>query len=456
MTIKTMMKSVVRASAVSAALVAILIFSLPDRHLHGQQGQIQTGINRGNLIIRIAVPAFPAQTKDPDLATLTNEFNQVLWNDLENAGIFQMVSQSLYPLKPPSNPSEVVFNDWTNSPVSAQYLVFGNTANINGNLVVIGYLYDVRNPSSPEVIAKRFIATLNDISTRDTAHTFANEIIKALGGGIPGINLTQVAFVSNRTGHEEIWVMDYDGFNQHPITSYGSMALTPRWSPDDNKLAFTSYASGNPEITLYSFLSRHLMPFPHYQGLNTTPGWSPDGKKIAFCSSMSGNPEIYASNADGSELQRLTFGPGASTTNIGPVWNPKTGNEMAFVSDRSGTPQIYSMNSDGSNVRRLLTAGGDADAPSWSPDGLSIVFTWAVIETHNFDIYLLNLASGQITQLTHNAGSNDRPWWAPDGRHIIFESNRTGKREVWMMLANGTDQRVLTTDGANWDPSWSN
>jgi TolB protein len=441
---------------VLSGIVAAPAASFLARPLDAQQGEIQTGINRGNPVVRIAVTTFPAQSSDPDLTSLTNEFNQVLGNDLANAGIFQVVSKSLYPLKTPSNPGEVVFDQWTNAPISTQYLVFGNTANINGNLVVIGYLYDVRNPGSPEVIAKRFIATLNEVSTRDTAHTFANEIIKALGGGIPGINLTQIAFVSNRTGHDEIWVMDYDGFNQHPITSYGSLALTPRWSPDDTKLAFTSYASGNPEIAIYSFLTHHLIPFPHYRGLNTTPAWSPDGKKIAFCSSMSGSPEIYVSNADGSGLQRLTFGPGSSTTNINPAWNPKTGNELAFVSDRSGTPQIYAMNADGTNLRRLLTAGGDADAPSWSPDGLSIAFTWAVVETGAFDIYVMNLANGQITQLTHNAGSNDRPWWAPDGRHIIFESSRNGKREIWMMLANGTDQHRLTEDDANWDPSWSN
>jgi TolB protein len=438
----------------ACASIAVVISA--GRPAGAQQGQISTGVNRGNPTIRIAVASFPAQSADPSLTSLTGEFNDVLWNDLADSGIFQMVSKSLYPLKLPSNPGEVVFGQWTNPPASSQFLAFGNTANINGNLVVIAYLYDVRNPGSPEVLGKRFIATLNEISTRDTAHTFANEIIQTLGGGIPGINMTQLAFVSNRTGHEEIWVMDYDGFNQHPITSYGSLELTPRWSPDDSRLAFTSYASGNPEIAVYSFLSHHLVPFPHYRGLNTTPAWSPDGKRIAFCSSMGGNPEIYVANSDGSNLQRLTFGPTSSTTNIGPVWNPKTGNEIAFVSDRSGSPQIYMMNADGSNVRRLLSSGGNADAPTWSPNGLTIAFTWAVVETGTFDIYTIDVASGQITQLTHNAGSNDRPWWAPDGRHIVYESNRSGRREIWTMLANGTDQRKLTTADANWDPSWSN
>ncbi|HEV2499169.1 MAG TPA: Tol-Pal system beta propeller repeat protein TolB [Terriglobia bacterium] len=415
--------------------------------------QIQAIINRGNAAIRIAVANFPAQSSDPNLGNLTGEFNKVLWDDLDNAGIFQMVSKSMYPVKTPSDPGSVVFDQWTNPPASTQFLAFGNTAVINGNLVVTAYLYDVRNPSNPSVLAKRYIATENEVSTRETAHRFANEIIQTLGGGIPGINLSQIAFVSKRTGHEEIWVMDYDGFNQHPITSYGSLCLTPRWAPDDTKLAFTSYASGAPQISIFSFLSHHLLPFPHYHGLNTTPAWSPDGKKIAFCSSMSSTPEIYISNADGTGLQRLTF---SHSVNISPVWNPKTGNEISFVSDRSGSPQIYMMNSDGTNLRRLLTSGGDADAPTWSPNGMFVAFSWAVVETGTYDIYAINIGTGQITQLTHNAGSNDRPWWAPDGRHIVFQSNRTGKREVWIMLADGTHQKQLTTQGENWDPSWSN
>ncbi|MGH9355544.1 MAG: Tol-Pal system beta propeller repeat protein TolB [Terriglobia bacterium] len=432
---------------------AIFVVLAATRTATAQQNWIETGINRGNPTIRMAVANFPAQSSDPNLGSLMTDFNQVLWNDLGNAGIFQMVSKSFYPAKSPSDPAGVVYDQWTSPPAAAQFLAFGNSADINGNLVVTAYLYDVKNPANPAVLAKRFIATLNEVSTRETAHRFANEIIQTLGGGVPGMNLSQIAFVSNRTGHEEIWVMDYDGFNQHPITSYGSLCLTPRWAPDDSKLAFTNYASGNPEISVYSFLTHHLLPFVHYRGLNATPSWSPDGKKIAFCSSMSGDPEVYLAGANGSSLQRLTFTHGV---NISPVWNSKTGNEVAFVSDRSGTPQIYIMNSDGTNLRRLITAGGDAVDPTWSPNGLFMAFSWAVTETGTYDVYLIEIATGRIVQLTHDAGRNEHPWWAPDGRHLVFESNRTGRRQIWEMLADGTNQKQITTTGNNWDASWSN
>ncbi len=430
------------------ALPLLFIALRPTR----SQDWFTTGINLGAPKIRLAVSEFPPLSVDQVLVALTQEFNQVLWNDLDNAGIFEMVSKSFYPLKTPLEPEDVNFQSWTDPPLAAQMLVFGKAEVINGNLVVTARLYDVKNLASPSVLAKRYVATMNEVSARETAHRFANEIIQTVGGGVPGISLTRTAFVSNRTGHPEIFVMDYDGFNQRPITSYGSISLTPRWTPDNTKLAFTSYLLGNPDILLFSLETSRRIPFPRYKGLNTTPAWSPDGKKIAFCSSMSGDPEIYLSDPSGFNLQRLTFSPGVD---ISPVWNSKTGNEIAFVSDRSGSPQIYIMSVDGTNLRRLITGGGDASSPSWSPNGLFIAFSWRVSDTGTFDIYVVEIATGRIIQLTHDAGRNEHPSWSPDGRHLVFESNRAGSKQVWTMLADGSKPERLTDRGENWGPNWS-
>ena len=431
------------------ALPACLVTLRPLR----SQDWFTTGINLGAPKIRLAVSEFPPQSVDPALGRLTREFNEVLWNDLEDSGIFDMASKSLYPMKLPVEPAEVNFKAWSNPPAEAQMLVFGKTEIINFNLVVTARLYDVKNRANPSVLAKRYVATLNEISTREAAHRFANEIIQSLGGGVPGIALTRLAFVSKRSGKPEIWIADYDGFNQRPITSYDSLSLTPRWSPDNTRLAFTSYALGNPDIFIFSLETNHRIPFPVYKGLNTTPAWSPDGKKIAFCSSMSGDPEIYLSDANGQNLHRLTFSPGVD---ISPVWNPKTGNEIAFVSDRSGSPQIYIMSADGTNLRRLITGGGDASSPSWSPNGLFMAFSWRVTDTGTFDVYVVEIATGRIVQLTHDAGRNEHPSWSPDGRHQVFESNRSGSKQVWTMLADGTNPKQVTRQGENWNPSWSN
>jgi TolB protein len=436
-------------ASILLGLAAVAVVLRPSRG----QDWFSTGINLGAARIRLAVSEIPPRSVDQLLVSLTQEFNQVLANDLDNAGIFDLVSKSYLPLKLPLEPEEVVFKNWTDPPASAQMLVFGKSEVINANLVITARLFDLKNPGNPSVIAKRYVATMNEVATRETAHRFANEIIQALGGGVPGINLTRISFVSDRTGHAEIWVMDYDGFNQHPITSDGSICLTPRWSADNTKLAFTSYLRGNPDISIFSLETYRRIPFPQYSGLNTTPAWSPDNKKIAFCSSMSGDPEIYVSDPNGFNLQRLTFSPGVD---ISPVWNPKTGNEIAFVSDRSGVPQIYIMSADGTNLRRLITGGGDASSPSWSPNGLFMAFSWRLTDTGTYDIYVVEIATGRIIQLTHDARRNEHPYWSPDGRHLAFESNRSGTKQVWMMLADGTNPKQLTEQGRNWGPAWSN
>jgi TolB protein len=441
---------------VFAAVMALpAVFLAPEATRSQTQDWLEIGINRGQPMVRLAVTEFPARSADPALASLTQEFNQVLHNDLENAGIFALVSKSHFPVKVPVEPADVDFKGWTDPPASAQMLVFGKTEAVNQNLVITGRLFDVQNPANPSVLPKRYVATLNEISARESAHRFANEIIQTLGGGVPGINLTRIAYVSNRrnAAHPEIWVMDYDGFNQRPITSYGSLSLTPRWSPDNTKLAFTSYILGNPDIFVFSLETNRRIPFPRYKGLNTTPAWSPDGKKIAFCSSMSGDPEIYLADASGYNLQRLSFAAGVD---ISPIWNPKTGNEIAFVSDRSGSPQIYIMSSDGANLRRLITQGGDASGPAWSPNGQFIAFQWRLTDTGTYDIYVVEIATGRIVQLTHDAARNEHPWWAADGRHLCFESTRTGSKQVWMMLADGSNVKQLTKEGDNWNSSWSN
>ena len=435
----------------AAALPLLLI---PSRASHSQDW-FNIGINLGAAKIKMAVADFSPSSVDQNLVGLTQEFNQVLWSDLDRCGIFDLVSKSYYPLSLPREPQDVNFKAWSSAPASVQMLAFGKTEVIDGNLVITARLFDLGNTANPGVIAKRYVSTLNEISTREAAHRFANEIVQTLGGGIPGIYLSKIAFVSRRTGSPEIWLMDYDGFNEHPITSYRSLSTTPRWAPDNTKLAFTSYASGNPQIYVYSLETNHRVPFPSYKGLNTTPAWSPDGKKIAFCSSMSGDPEIYISDANGFNLQRLTFSRGVD---ISPVWNPKTGGEIAFVSDRSGTPQVYIMSADGTNLRRVTTAGGggDASAPSWSPNGLFLAFHWRLSETGTYDIYIMEIASGRIIQLTHDAGRNEHPTWSPDGRHLAFESTRSGTRQIWTMLANGADPKQLTKNGENWNPNWSN
>lgn len=420
-----------------------------------QQDWIRTGTGLGVEKVRLAVPDFKASNQDPRNTDLLKVFNDTLWNDLDNAGIFDMVSKSFMPTDTPGNPADVRFDAWNSAPVNASMLAFGNLGASGNTLTVQGWLYDVKNVPSPQVLGKQYQDAATTNAARITAHKFADEIIFRLGGGIPGVAESSIYFVSSRSGHKEIWAMDYDGANQRQVTHLGYISLSPRISPDGSRLAFSSLVKGSWDILMYSLDLNRLVSFPRFGGTNLSPAWSSDGTKLAFSSSRSGDSEIYATDSSGGNLKRLTATKGPD---VSPVWNRKTGSQIAWVSGRTGLPQIYTMEADGTNDQRM-TDEGYAVSPSWSPNGQFLVFSWfrhyGPGAPGAQDIYIMDIASRQWVQLTHDGGRNDFPCWSPDGRHIIFQSSRSGGEQIWTMLADGSNQKQLTFTGSNSQPNWS-
>jgi TolB protein len=439
---------ITRCTLVVAILLAVMPgFAQDWIHAHTEVG--------GGEKIKLAVPDFKISTADADAAPLDKTFNEVLFNDLTQSGLFDVVSKSFYPVGPIGQPGDVHLDVWSAPPPSAAMLAFGNLGVSSGSLQVQGWLFDAKNASNPQVLAKQYRESATEENARLIAHRFADEIIFRLGGGLTGVAETKIYFVSNRGGHKEVWSMDYDGANQHQITHVGTISLSPRVSPDNSRLAFTSFIGGGPEISMWSLELGRRVKFPAFGGTTISPAWSSDGTHIAFSSSRSGDPEIYTCDQNGNNLKRLTATRGPD---VSPVWNPKTNAQIAWVSGRTGLPQIYIMDADGTNVQRV-TDQGYAVSPSWSPNGQYLVFAW--IRHYGpgapgaSDIYILDVASRQWRQLTNKGGHNDFPSWAPDGRHIVYQSTRNGGEQIWTMLADGSQQTQLTSSGSNTQPNWS-
>jgi TolB protein len=73
----------------------------------------------------------------------------------------------------------------------------------------------------------------------------------------------------------------------------------------------------------------------------------------------------------------------------------------------------------------------------------------------NFNIYTVQPNGDNLQQLTQNFGNNEEPAWSPDGRYLAFQSTRDGASSIYVMNADGTNQRRVTDGkGADFSPDW--
>src|SRR5712692_1628580 len=430
------------ASIALAALIgSILVVGSAGAAWQESQQQEDLRKQIGTIIVtpgngpNLAVADFIARSAGLEAATST--FNQVLWNDLEFAAVSGLVGKSLYPKTLVPDPASLKFDEWNADPVKADYVAFGNLQNNGGENSADTYLFDVKTK-------QQLIASRHGGDARRIAHEFADEIVKLLTGR-DGIATSKLAYVSG----DSIKMMDYDGFNQRGFASDGPIVRFPQFSPDGRYIAYVSFKTGVPNIVVRS-AEGGLIGGTSFNSTTTSPTISPNGQ-LAFSSAIGGDGsmEIYVSNLDGSNARRLTRT--AKGINISPRWNPKTGREIAFISNRAGTPQVYVMDSSGANQRSLIARGGQADSPSWSPDGRYVAFTYG--GAGSFQVFVADVASGQLIQLT-SQGRNESPTWSPDSRHISFQSSRSGRWEVWQAHIDGSGGRQLTRGGGR-SPTWA-
>jgi TolB protein len=409
-----------------------------------------TGQRKLNLLLE-GLAAGPGTTGSD-----TEKTRAVLQNDLALSDLFEIVAvRAGLSLDPPPDTtgwSAYVRSDGGISTAisdrgypGARFVAGGRLRVAGSDLVFDAYLKEY--PSCREILTRSY--RVRPEWFREAAHRFADDIILYLTG-LEGLSRTRIAFISDASGHKELYLIDFDGENARQITRDKSIALSPSWSSDGRRVAFVSFRRGDPDLYQVNLSTGEIGVISNRPGPDMAPSFSRDGRRLAYSVSVDGQSEIFVADADGKTPRRLTNNRAIDTS---PSWSP-TGNELAFTSDRSGNPQIYVMDADGANTRRLTFEGNWNDSPDWSPDGLRIVYVSR--EGGTFKIRAMLADGSGSVPLTTGGGSDENPKWSPDGRKIVFSSTRDGRRALYTMNSDGSGVRRLTfLDGDCYGTSWS-
>ena len=400
----------------------------------------------------IALPEFYALNSTLDKTA--TRITQIVRQDLENSGLFRIINENAYLQRLTGIHTTPNFRGW--QAINAQALVQGQLEETTaGELKVSFRIWDVYTEG--QMIAK--VLTAGPASERKLAHIIADTIYERLTGE-KGYFDTKIVFVSE-TGNmknrkRRLAVMDQDGANVRYLTTGKDMVMTPRFSPNMQKITYMSYASGEPKVYLMDVESGKAELVGKFQGMSFAPRFSMDGEKLIMSLAKNGNSDIYTYDLASGEQKQLTNHPAIDTS---PSYSPD-GKNIVFNSDRSGNQQLYVMNADGTNVRRISFGEGTYATPVWSPRGDYIAFT--KIKEGRFYIGLMR-ADGSGERLIAEGFLVEGPTWAPNGRVLAFFRQEKMGSTGWFgkgvslhsIDITGHNERELKTPNDASDPTWS-
>jgi TolB protein len=427
------------------SLTALSLLAAPDSSL--AQGKVErpvlslSGASFRPLPLAIASVIYAAPSANREAG---QEVESTLDQDLGVSGLFDLLDRKSFLADPHEGVTlaEIKFSRWQD--VGAEGLI---KVAISGADPVTLELHLYSAVLGREELRRRLSGPA--AKARRMAHQLADEIFNYYTRE-PGAFQTRLAFVRKVKGLKQIFVSDWDGRNESAVTKT-SMNLLPAWAPKGNRLAFTSYQAGNPDLLLLDLSSNKAdVLFHRASALATGVCFGPDGKRVAFAlSEDDGNSQIWVASASGDHLKRLTEGFGINSS---PSFSPD-GEQIVFVSNRAGTPQLYIVPAQGGAPKRITFQGNYNQTPDWSSRGDLIAFT-ARDERNAFDIFTVDPGSGKVTRLTQGQGNNEEPSFSPNGRLIAFTSTRTGKRQLYVMSADGNSQRQMTFGDEVFTPAW--
>jgi Tol biopolymer transport system component/tRNA A-37 threonylcarbamoyl transferase component Bud32 len=227
----------------------------------------------------------------------------------------------------------------------------------------------------------------------------------------------RVAFISDRSGNEEVWVCDAEGKNASQLTSSGGARVgAPSWSPDGRSVAFESSAGGNTDIYAVGADGGTPRRLTTETSAETMPGWSRDGRWIYFASNRTGRPEVWKMPTGGGAAVQLTRGGGTN-----PVESPDA-RVVYFVRGRH-EPDVWAVGADGGDETRVCE--GKVFEGDWAVTGRGIYFLDWQLAARTYALKFFDFATRRTTQLTTLANQKvsfniSGITVSPDGRQALI------------------------------------
>jgi TolB protein len=245
----------------------------------------------------------------------------------------------------------------------------------------------------------------------------------------------KIAFLSARRGNGyEIYLMNADGGNQHPLRDANPVVpFGFEWSPDGTRLA---YSDDDVYVVTVDDTSApvNVSVYKPAGTSDSQPAWSPNGGQLVVRNvntNCGGCSDLHVVNAfDGGGRYALATGPGFDQA---ARWSP-AGNLIAYEGDRNGRG-IYVTPADGTGAETKVSGSvGSFGVLAWAPGGSRLAFKSGADK-----VYAANADGSGLTLITDvPADGGGAVVWSPDGTKVAFHNFNNGCVDLHVVAADGS------------------
>jgi TolB protein len=422
----------------------------------GAAGTAEITVDRARTApIPIAIPDLVAG--GGDAAQLGRDIAGVITNNLVRCGLFRAIDPAAF-IKgggPAGSGDAPNFANW--KVIGAQALVTGKVDSLGGDKVRVEFrLWDIL----PQAQIQGTAYTTTLANWRRIAHIISDVIYERLLGE-KGYFDTRICYIAGSGPKDRrvkrLAIMDQDGERNQFLTDGRFLVLSPRYHPTRDQIAFMSYLDNKPRVYLFDLGTGRQSVLGNFQGITLSPRFAPDGNSVILSETNGPGADIWSVGLGGGGRRKLTNTGGA--IDVSPCYSPD-GSQIVFNSDRGGDQQLYVMGADGSNVQRISFGKARYATPVWSPRGDLIAYTR--FSTSAFQIGVMR-PDGSGERVLSESYFVEGPTFAPNGRVIMFyrqtasrdsRGNGSSSRLVSIDIT-GFNERVVNTPTDASDPAWS-
>ncbi|UOB16552.1 S9 family peptidase [Abyssalbus ytuae] len=243
-----------------------------------------------------------------------------------------------------------------------------------------------------------------------------------------------------------LWIVNFDGSNNRPLTSGNQNDFAPKWSNDGKKIVYKSAKDGSVQIYLKWIDTNDEARLTNIQYSPGSISWSPDDKYLAF--------NMFVPGESSSPIQLPSKPKGAK-------WNdaPKYIDKLNYRADgrgylKNGYQQLFVLSANGGTPRQITNSKHNYSAPVWPKNSETLYFSANLkdnseYEPLNSEIYKISIQSGKIDTLTHRFGPDTEPKISPDGKYIaylgfddVFEGYQI--TNLYVMDVNGNNPKNIS------------